>query len=131
MPENRRPPDPELYNAVKGTSSTTLTNAVEKVDGITAEDEEALERGGKLALRGTKRRIARWSLWFVFFLCSAGSLAVVVGVGYLAYAYVIQIVAQGEAGQTLSAIIGFVLGIATTLAVEFLWHLNTTPKHDK
>ena len=84
MPNNQDD-DGKLYDAVAQTSQKRLRNAVEKVDGLSPEDEQALERGGKLALRGTLRLIGRLSLWVVFVLCTAIAIAVLSAIGFLAY----------------------------------------------
>src|SRR3546814_10716102 len=57
---------PDLYGAVKGTSTPRLKNGVEKVDVLTPEEEEGMERGGEFVLRATKRRIKVVSMWVLF-----------------------------------------------------------------
>src|SRR3546814_17483660 len=57
---------PDLYGAVKGTSTPRLKNSVEKVDVLTPEEEEGMERGGEFVLRATKRRIKVVSMWVLF-----------------------------------------------------------------
>ncbi len=61
MPDNLTDQKGELFDSVADTKTPRLKNAVENVDGITADEEKDLERGGQLALRGTKRNIFRFA----------------------------------------------------------------------
>ena len=123
--------DGELYDAVAKVPKKNLKSAVEKVDGLSEEDEAALDRGGRFALRGTMRRIGRWSLWLGFGIGAALAVIFVIAVGSLTYSYLVEIVAKGKSGDVLTAILTFFAGVATTLGVEFLWHLSTRRKPDK
>ena len=52
------------------------------------------------------------------------TLGTVVGIGYVAYSYLIDMVGKGQSGQVLSQVSGFLSGIAVTLAVQFLWYIG-------
>ena len=125
MPDNPDDPKNGLYEEIKDASSRNLRNSVEKVDGITPEEEEALERGGRFALRGTMRRIGRWCLWVGFFAGLVFVLGALAAIAYLTYSYVTGVVDSGRTEAVITAILSFVFGIVATLAVEFIWHLST------
>ena len=114
-----------LLDQIKDTSSRKLTSGVEKVDSLTAAEEEGLDRGGNQALRATKRKIKRWGWYAGFALVVAlacGGLVGILAVGGIYVAYVIE---NDRIADVIADVIGFLFGVAATLAVEFLWRIGT------
>jgi hypothetical protein len=141
MPNEQRPenlstlPEPppseggELYDNLKKTPAKRLTNSIEKVDGLTPEEEQAAERGGNLALRGTRRKVQRWWCYAYFgFGIAVGVLALVAVVVMVAL-YISWIYHEGKIESTIGGIIAFVLGSAVTLAVERFLPEKPPPHH--
>ncbi|MYB33889.1 MAG: hypothetical protein F4X92_01935 [Gammaproteobacteria bacterium] len=77
----------QLFEDVSGKSTPRLKNAVEKVDGITSDEEADLKRGGQLALRNTRRNIYRWALWSGFVLLAILVMAICTGIIWLGFHY--------------------------------------------
>ena len=114
------PPEGELYASLKAAPTKRLVNGIERVDGLSPEEGESLERGGLFALRGTKRRVLRWT-WYAGFVLAllrafAACIAVIVMVGI----YINEISDSGKLDGVISAIMQFMFGAAATLAAEFL-----------
>lgn len=126
MPPEQSP----LYDEVKQADPGRLFNGVERVEGLMPEAEEQLERGGNVALRGTKRRISRLCLWGLFVVGAVSVSAAVVAVIFLGYSYLNEVVAAGRTAEVFTALIAFIFGVASTIAVEFLWHLATRKSGD-
>lgn len=109
--------EPTLLEAVKNVPSQRLTNGVEEVDAISSDEEEALERGGSLALRGARRRFFRRLYGLGFALICVFALTLI----GLLVAYVWHVATTGAVVQVIEGILGFAFGVAVTLAVEFLY----------
>ena len=114
----------KILALLRGTPQHLLRSGVEKTEGLSPEDEEALERGGRHVQRATMRRIGRWSLWSLFGIGLLTALGILAGVGYVTYSHINEMVSTGKSGQMLSQMLGFLSGIAVTLAVQLLWYIG-------
>ena len=130
MPIDDKGGSSSLLKEIKDTSSRKLTSGVEKVDSLTAEEEEGLDRGGNQALRATKRKIKRWA-WYAGFV-SVVVLAVGAMVGIFAVGgfYITYVIENDRIADVIGDVIGFLFGVAATLAVEFLWPIGTRKEND-
>jgi hypothetical protein len=120
MQDEAAPKDGALYESVKAMPSKRLANGVEKVDGLSPEEEEMLERGGNLALRGTKRRVLRWSWYTGFGFGALLLLALCIAIIAMGAIYIYQLTESGKLGDAIGALLQFLFGAAVTLAAEFL-----------
>lgn len=109
-----------LLESVKRATTTRLRNSVENVDGITAEEEEHIERGGAFALRATKRKILRWGCYATFAAACVIGLIIIVGIAAMVAYYVYEAAIKGSLGDVISNILNFFYGVAATLAAELL-----------
>ena len=124
--------DPQgLYDAIRTMSHGQLRRGLQKAEGLTEKQVAALERRGRYALRGTGRQIAQASLWFAFGVGVSVVIGVMLIAGYVSYKHVTGMVADGKSGQILSGMGqvfrdmgGIVLGIASTLATQYLRRLR-------
>lgn len=106
-----------LLEEVRHAPPQRLTNGIEEVEAISSDEEEALDRGGSLALRGARRRFFRRLYGLGFGLICIFALALVGLVGV----YIWHVAASGTITQVIEGILGFAFGVAATLAVEFLY----------
>lgn len=68
MPDNTSDYSNGLLDDVVDTPTSGLKNAIRKVDGITPDEEDRLERKGQLDLRDNKRTIDRYTRWSVYLI---------------------------------------------------------------
>ena len=106
-----------LLEEVKHTTPQRLTNGIEEVEAISTDEEEALERGGSLALRGARRRFYRRLYGLGFGLICILALALIGLIGV----YIWHVATTGVVVQVIEGILGFAFGVAATLAVEFIY----------
>ena len=130
MPD--KPPDHgdqrgQLFEDFSGQSIPRLKNAVEKVDGITSDEEANLERGGQLALRGTKRNIYRWALWSGFVLLAILIMAFCAGIIWLGFHYFDATIKSQKTGETIEKVMTFLFGVAVTVAVQLMLRKSSKP----
>lgn len=107
-----------LFAELKKTPARKLVNSIENVDGLSPEEEDAHERGGRLALRGEHRnlirRLLRASYWAVIILSLVIGLALI----SLLTIYIIQIYREGKIEGIISSILSFIFGSVATIAVD-------------
>ncbi|HEX3667167.1 MAG TPA: hypothetical protein VHU23_18235 [Rhizomicrobium sp.] len=112
----------EEYERLKQTTAKRLINSVERVDGVSPEEEEAQERGGRLALRGTKRKVERW-FWIALFWFGVASAAIAfLALVALTILYFDEMWREGKIEGAVSGILAFIFGAAVTLAAEAMLH---------
>ncbi|TNE42729.1 MAG: hypothetical protein EP347_00215 [Alphaproteobacteria bacterium] len=107
-----------LLEGIKSTPPTKIRSGFEKVEGLSPEEEEELERGGKHAVRGTIRRAGRyfiWALWGV--LCV---IVVVFGIGVIVLLSKYLFNVMGDLGKTETFLIQVWDNILLVLATLFL-----------
>lgn len=116
-----KPPEGDasnLYEKLEQTPEVPLSMAVGGAEGLTPEEEERLDRGENHETRKAFRRALRrvigfggWSLGFVLLaLCIL--LIVILAI------YAKEIVDEGATSDVVGAIVAYIFGVASTIAVE-------------
>lgn len=108
----------DLYDKIAGTTPKKLQRGVKHVEKLSAEDVEALDRGGLHWLRTTSRQVKIAFMWVSFVFAVVVGAAAIVLLGVLMWSFAADTIKNNKSGVILSATLQFLAGVAVTLAVE-------------
>jgi hypothetical protein len=108
----------QLLTALKSTPSKRLAKVVQRIDALTPEDEEALERGDKFVLKAKLRKLQGWAYHVLFWAGVAVAVIFVLALCAMISLYIAKVNAEGKIESVMASILTFVAGIVVTLAVE-------------
>jgi hypothetical protein len=108
----------QLLSDLKSTPAKRLAKIVQRIDGLSPEEEEALERGDKLALRAKLRKLQGWSYHVIFCAGVVLTIGFVLSVFAMLGLYISKVNSEGKIEIVMRQILTFLAGVAVTLAIE-------------